>query len=48
MKKLIETFAQGTQYQYSWGSNKEPTKKEIAMIVGGAFLGVVVAKFFGM
>ena len=46
MKKILDTFSEGQAPIYGWASEEEPTS--LALIVVGAFLGVIVAKFFGM
>ena len=46
MKKVLDTFSEGQAPMYGWASEEGPTG--VALIVVGAFLGVIVAKFFGM
>ena len=48
MKKILDRFAEGQAPMYGWTSNKEPSRKEMALIASGAFLGVIVVKFLGM
>lgn len=48
MKKVLDTFAEGQVIQYGWAREDEPTSKGLGLVVVGAFLGVIVAKFFGM
>jgi hypothetical protein len=48
MKKILDRFAEGQAPMHGWGGQQEPTDKELLFIVVGLFLGVIVAKFFGM